>query len=263
MPAFYAHDRFGKKVAERLPKGLKATVKGHYRQYRIGLQGPDLFFFYQPYRPNRVTKYGNHLHEISAMPFFEHAVKVVRKKGEKSREYAYLMGFVCHFILDSECHPYVESYIKKSGVQHLEIEEEFEKKLMRMDGKDPFSYPTARLVPVDIATADAIWPFYENISRKTVMQSLKDLRLIKRLFTAPGRIKHGAVNTALKMTGHYASMKGLMNQRKDNPKCRESNEELMKHFDAAVDLAVRMIISLDESIWTRKELDERFDRTFS
>ena len=50
-------------------------------------------------------------------------------------------------------------YIEKSGVQHLEIEEEFEKKLMRKDGKDPFSYPLARLVPVDIATADAIWPF--------------------------------------------------------------------------------------------------------
>ena len=65
------------------------------------------------------------------------------------------------------------------------------------------------------------------------------------------------------MTGHYAGMKGLLNQRKDNPKCRVSNEELMKRFDSAVDLAVRMIISLDESIWTRKELDERFDRTFS
>ena len=188
---------------------------------------------------------------------------MVRKKGAASREYAYLMGFVCHFILDSECHPYVESYIEKSGVQHLEIEEEFEKKLMRMDGKDPFSYPLARLVPVDIATADAIWPFYDNISRKTVMQSLRDLRLIKQIFTAPGAVKYKMVNTGLKLSGHYADMKGLMNQRRDNPKCEESNEELMRRFDEAADLAARMIISLDESIWSRKELDERFDRTFS
>ncbi len=157
----------------------------------------------------------------------------------------------------------MEEYIEKSGVQHLEIEEEFEKKLMRKDGKDPFSYPLARLVPVDIATADAIWPFYENISRKIVLKSLKWLRLIKRLFTAPGKAKYHLVNTGLRMTGHYAGMKGLLNQRKDNSKCRVSNEELMKRFDSAVDLAVRMIVSLDESIWTRKELDERFDRTFS
>ena len=102
-----------------------------------------------------------------------------------------------------------------------------------------------------------------NISRKIVLKSLKWLRLIKRLFTAPGKAKYHLVNTGLRMTGHYAGMKGLLNQRKDNSKCRVSNEELMKRFDSAVDLAVRMIVSLDESIWTRKELDERFDRTFS
>ena len=58
-------------------------------------------------------------------------------------------------------------------------------------------------------------------------------------------------------------MKGLMNQRRDNPKCEESNEELMRRFDEATDLAAGMIIRLDEAIWSRKELDERFDRTFS
>ena len=101
MPAFYAHDRFGKKVAEKLPVSLIRRSKAITRQYRIGLQGPDLFFFYRAYRPNRVSKYGNHLHEIFCSGlFFEHAVKVVRKKGAASREYAYLMGFVCHFILD-------------------------------------------------------------------------------------------------------------------------------------------------------------------
>ena len=128
MPAFYAHDRFGKKVAERLPKTLQQTVKRHYRQYRIGLQGPDLFFFYQPYRP----KPGDKNMEIISMifpqcPFSSTPRKVVRKRGESSREYAYLMGFVCHFILDSECHPYVEKMIHESGISHSEIEMEFDR----------------------------------------------------------------------------------------------------------------------------------------
>lgn len=43
MPAFYAHDRFGKEVSARLDGELKQIVKKHYRQFRIGLQGPDLF----------------------------------------------------------------------------------------------------------------------------------------------------------------------------------------------------------------------------
>lgn len=263
MPAFYAHDRFGKQVAEHLGKELKQTVKHHYRQYRIGLQGPDLLFFYRPYRPSRVAKYGVRLHEISAYPFFQHAIRVVRKKGRESREYAYLMGFVCHFILDSECHPFVEGYQEESGIDHLEIEEEFEKKLLRLDGKDPLAYPLAKLVPVDIATADAIRPFYENISRKEILRSLRDLRIIKRIFRAPGPVKQGFINGLFRLSGNYGKMKGLMNQRKDNPKCQKSNQELFRRFEASVELAARMIEELDESIWTRKELNERFDRTFS
>lgn len=262
MPAFYAHDRFGKEVSARLDGELKQIVKKHYRQFRIGLQGPDLFFFYRPYFPNKISKYGNHLHDISAYPFFQHAVKIIRKKGRKTREYAYLLGFLCHYILDSECHPYVETYIARSGVHHLEIEEEFEKMLMRADGKDPFSYPLATLIPVDIATAEAIRPFYEKMTSKIVLRSLKDMRMIKRLFTTRTSGKQALINTAMKMTGKYASMKGLMNQRIDNPKCRESNQELKRRFDDAVGLAVKMAEGLDASIQTGKELEKRLDRTF-
>ena len=75
-------------------------------------------------------------------------------------------------ILDSECHPFVEEYIKKSGVQHLEIEEEFEKLLLRMDGKDPFAYPLAEMIPADGTTAEAICPFYDDITEKTALSLL-------------------------------------------------------------------------------------------
>lgn len=262
MPAFYAHDRFGRKVFSRLDGEIRQTIQNHKSQFRIGLQGPDLFFFYKPYLPNKVTKYGNHLHDISAYPFFRHGVAVVREKGRTSKEYAYLLGFLCHFILDSECHPFVEAYIKKSGVQHLEIEEEFEKRLLRMDGKDPFAYPLADLVPTDEMTAEAICPFYENMTEDVVLSSLKGLRLIKRLFTAPGRLKHDTINTVMKLTGKYPYMKGLMNQHRDNMRCRKSNHELQQRFDAAVELAVHMMYSLDETIQTGKELNQRFDRTF-
>ena len=262
MPAFYAHDRFGKKVYSRLEGEIKQTIKNHSRQFRIGLQGPDLFFFYRPWHSNKVSKYGNHLHEISAYPFFRHGAAVVREKGRNSKEYAYLLGFVCHFILDSECHPFVEAYIKKSGVQHLEIEEEFEKLLLRMDGKDPFAYPLADLVPADETTAEAICPYYDDITEKTALQSLKDMRLVKKLFTAPGRLKHDTINTVMKLTGKYPYMKGLMNQHRDNLRCRKSSQELLRRFDGAVHTAVDMIYSLDETIQTGKELNKRFDRTF-
>lgn len=129
MPAIYAHDRFGEKAAKKLDGELKRFVFEYYPQFEIGLQGSDIFFFYRPYMKNKIIKYGHHLHGISAKPFFEHAMKVINKRGRDSAQYAYLLGFICHYILDSECHPYISQMIEKTGVQHLEIEEEFEKSL--------------------------------------------------------------------------------------------------------------------------------------
>lgn len=262
MPAYYAHHRFGAKVSAVMSGEPKEIIDKYYTQFSIGLQGPDIFFFYRPWSSNNITRYGNHLHEVSAYPFFEHAIQVISKKGRDSREYAYLMGFICHFILDSECHPYVAEMIQRTGVQHLEIEEEFEKMLLRKDKKDALGYPLGDLVPTDNATAVAIYPFYQHISPATVKKSLKWLKLIKRIFRAPGALKQGILNALMHLTGKYDYWKGLMHQRKDNPKCIASNEGLLLRFDHAIDIAVTMLQKFDESILKESELDTRFDRTF-
>lgn len=86
MPAIYAHDRFGEKAAKKLDGELKRFVFEYYPQFEIGLQGPDIFFFYRPYMKNKIVKYGHHLHAISAKPFFEHAMKVINKRWKRQRE---------------------------------------------------------------------------------------------------------------------------------------------------------------------------------
>lgn len=265
MPAVYAHDRFGTIVSQNLQGELRDIVLKYYPQFEIGQQGPDIFFFYLFNTPNHIVKYGNHLHHTSAMPFFRHAVSVIRKKGRDSREYAYLLGFLCHFILDSECHPYVTEMIGVTGAQHLEIEEEFEKMLLRIDGRDPFSYPTADLIPTDEDTVKAIYPFYRQdsiVTRKIIRVSLQDMKTVKRLFTAPAGWKYNTINTVMKMTGKYPYVKGLMHQRTDNPRCAVSNDGLFQRFDDAVLTALRLLEQFDECIHTGTSLPERLNRSF-
>ena len=262
MPAFYAHNRFGEKVVQKTDGEINEIISKYYVQFQIGLQGPDIFFFYRPWKSNRVTKYGYHLHEIPATPFFMHALDIVKAKGRDSREYAYLLGFICHYILDSECHPYVSEMMETLEIEHLEIEEEFEKMLLRKDGKNAFSYPLADLVPTDSVTAKTIYPFYRNMNPVIIQEALKDLKLVKRIFTAPCIVKQTLLNGAMHLTGKYTYWKGLMHQRKDNPKCSLSNEGLYHHFKTAIDVAVAMLYSFDESLRTGKKLDPRFDRTF-
>lgn len=262
MPAFYAHSRFGDRVEGKMEGEIKELIQKYRRQFEIGLQGPDLFFFYRAYASNPVSRFGIYLHGVSAYPFFKYGIKIVKKEGRDSPEYAYLMGFLCHFVLDSECHPYVGEMIEKTGVQHMEIEEEFEKFLLRMDRRNPFTYPIAKLVPTDKVTAKAIAKFYQPMDRRTVRGALRWLKFVKKLFTQEKPWKQKGINEIMKAVGKYEQYKGVMNQLKDNLDCRESNLGLLKRSNQAEELAVQMLSALDRCIQTGKALPERLDRNF-
>ena len=261
MPALFAHELFGREVAKQLPEPLNTIVTAHFTEFRIGLQGPDLFFFYRPYKSNAVTRYGNHLHEIPAKPFFLHGLSVVRQKGSHGPEYAYLLGFLCHFVLDSACHPYVAEAMEETGVSHLEIEGEFEKALLRRCSRNPFTFRLDRLVPTGEDTAKAIVPFYQT-ELSTVRASLRWLKLVKRLFYAPGVPKEALLTTAIKAFGQYDAFGGLVLHHQDNPKCRESSRKLLSLFLQAIPEAVRLSGNLNRCLTLGETLDKRFGRTF-
>ena len=50
MPASLAHFQFGREVLCSLDETVRAAVLTYPKEYDIGQQGPDVFFFYQPYR---------------------------------------------------------------------------------------------------------------------------------------------------------------------------------------------------------------------
>ena len=143
MPSTYAHRRFGADVLALLPDGLRATLEQHRELYDMGLHGPDLMFYYKALQSNPVNRLGNAMHEQKGEVFFTRARTVVENAPDKDAALAYTLGFVCHFALDSTCHPYVEAYVRESGVGHCEIETEFDNALMREDGLDPIKFFTA------------------------------------------------------------------------------------------------------------------------
>lgn len=258
MPALYAHNRFGKQVFQNLDGEVKDVIRNHYTQFRVGLQGPDILFFYRPWGKNRVSQIGYRMHDTSAYKVFEKAAELIRKKGMHSREYAYVLGFMCHFILDSECHPYVNYMTKKIKVGHTEIEAEYEKELLRKDGREPLVYPVWRYLPKDELTVRTVQSFFSEISKEEVKEALVSYRLIKRVLTSSNKCYHKFFDAILKPLGHY----GLMHPYYDNPKCEKTNNELHKRYGEAITLAVEMIEDFHETVKGKRKLNERFDRTF-
>ena len=262
MPALYAHNRFGGEVVKHLDEELSAIIQKHYTQFCIGLQGPDIFFFYRPWEKNKVSQCGYGMHDEYADVFFERAAEIVRKKGRDSREYAYILGFICHFSLDSECHPYVEKMVKEIQVGHIEIEGEFEKHLLRLDGRHPLSYPLAKFVPTDDSTVEAIYQFFKQVKREEIQEALKTMKFIKKCLTAPCKMKQNLINICLKITGLDKSYYGMMHSYHDNPKCTDTNKNLENRFGQAVLVATMLIQSYDETVQKNKPINERFHRTF-
>ena len=233
MPSTYAHRRFGADVLALLPDGLRATLEQHRELYDIGLHGPDLMFYYKALQSNPVNRLGNAMHEQKGEVFFTRARTVVENATDKSAALAYALGFVCHFALDSICHPYVEAYVRESGVGHCEIETEFDNALMREDGLDPIKFFTASHIKPSRERAEVIAPFYEGV---TVDETL----------------------AAMSVAGKYEFMHGLVANPQPNPKCVQSSQRLEELYKTAVPLAVRLIEEYAEN----KPLGAEYQHTF-
>ena len=111
MPAVYAHRRFGEKVLAACQNDEARTAIETYQDlFNIGLQGPDILFYYDPLRQNPYKAAGDALHDAPAAPFFEAGAAHVNGRPEGQALLSYLLGFLCHFVLDSECHSYILSH---------------------------------------------------------------------------------------------------------------------------------------------------------
>ena len=228
MPSTYAHRRFGADVLVQLPRELREKITPYRPLYDMGLHGPDLMFYYRALQSNPVNRLGNAMHEQPGRVFFTRARGVVNTARNKNAALAYALGFVCHFALDSTCHPYVERYTRESGVSHCEIETEFDNQLMREDGLDPMHFFTAGHIRPNREFAKIIAPFYENVTADET----------------------------------YDVMHGLVANLQPNPRCEASDKELEALYQQALPLAVRLITEYVEGLSNGAPLDKAYDHTF-
>ena len=261
MPAAYAHYVFGKKVFQELSGTEKEIIRKGEDAFLLGLHGPDLLFYYFPLCKNRINQQGVKLHKKIAAEFFELGRKRY-KEDQDSVLRAYLYGFLCHYILDSECHPYISEYMEEHDLGHLEIETEFDNQLMREDGLDPMHFFTAGHIRPNREFAKIIAPFYENVTADETYGAMRGMVQVHHLLQATSPVKRWVVLTALKAAGTYDVMHGLVANLQPNPRCEASDKELEALYQQALPLAVRLITEYVEGLSNGAPLDKAYDHTF-
>lgn len=262
MPSTYAHRRFGANVADHLPADTRALISRHRELYDIGLHGPDIFFYYHALKSNPVARFGNQMHDEPGEKFFAEARRRIPQMASPEAALVYTLGFICHFALDSTCHPYIEKYVRESGVSHSEIETEFDNQLMRRDGLDPFAYFTASHIHPTQENAAVIAPFFDEVSLEETYESLRGMIKVHKALQVTSPAKRWLLLTAMRAAGKYDSLHGLVANAQPNPKCAASGKRLDELYAQALPLAEQLILEFIDAQTSDAPLNIAYQHTF-
>ena len=261
MPTTYAHDLFGKMVYHRLDPEIQEKIKKYQTTYQIGLHGPDILFYVRPFHKNRFNQMAHRLHREEAAGFFERGRELYQKTGNEEI-LVYLLGFICHFMLDSTCHPYISEYMKKTGARHDEIETEFDRALMVRTGKDPFHYQPGSVIRIEKNSVDAISEVMEGMSHKDIVRALMGSKFYTRLPICDSEKKRKIKLAVARSLFIYRLADGRIIRKEPKLICLESTDHLTQLFLQAVPEAAAMINGYYKQRNGSCRLNVRFDRNY-
>lgn len=117
MPGFITHYLYGVKTYHVLENFyLKSMIKEHLSSYLLGLQGPDMYFFYIPsFIDKNHPNIGSLMHSSHVQEVFSNYLDLLEDLPNQKKytiqdthiAVSYFAGFICHYILDCVCHPYI------------------------------------------------------------------------------------------------------------------------------------------------------------
>lgn len=139
MPGFVTHYLFGVKSYKSLNnRRLKEIIRNNRNSFSLGLQGPDIFFYFLPTMIGKKINIASKIHKENTNKFFQEMINCMTDL-HGAREYeiacAYIHGFMGHYILDTNMHPYVYSRVgtsttKKTMGRHYGLETDIDREVL-------------------------------------------------------------------------------------------------------------------------------------
>jgi len=112
MPSSMTHTYFGLDVFNKLNNNTKDTIKNSLEYFKTFCQGPDVFYFYHLFigkKSKIVSELGSLIHKKDSRKFFLNLVHYINDNNLKSNSsvMSFLYGYMCHYFLDTVCHPFI------------------------------------------------------------------------------------------------------------------------------------------------------------
>lgn len=260
MPSIYAHYRFGVNMLPAMPGDVRRTIGRFRRLFDVGLHGPDIFFYNPQLLKGASDTLGRKYHSQTGRDFFQRACRVTRLEKSEAAQ-AYLYGVLCHYALDSLCHPFIREQVALGPAGHLEIEAEFDRFLLERDGKRPPESqdmsPHIQLTPGECET---VAKFYPGATPRSVQSGVTNMARLTKLFATPD----GARRTVLRKSMETVSPKfsGLLMTVGPNPRCANLDHTLIQLYDRATEAFPELLVQIQAQLTYNGALGEEFAEQF-
>lgn len=232
MPAIYAHYRMGVALLPAMPADVRRTIQRFRRLYDVGLHGPDIFFYHNPLMRTAIGALGAKMHAQTGREFFQRVSRIARLEKSEAAQ-AYLYGVLCHYVLDSICHPFVNEQAALGPAKHTEIEAEFDRFLLDMDGKrPPESQDLSPHLQLTQGECETVAKFYSGVTARSVHDSLRNMAAVTKLFAAPEGARRTILRKGTSLLGPHIT--GMLIPSAPNPKCAALDHPFLALYDKAV-----------------------------
>ncbi len=172
MPNALTHYVFAEKLFDSLPQTVRSHIEGYEKFYYFGSMGGDVLYGLNFSSDKKKREYGDFVHQKNVGKSFNEALN----KDLEPSQYAFVLGFLTHYVLDSSLHPYIffaqeskvapnvsESY---KGNVHMLVETEMDAYTAdKRFGK--FSYPAVKLFSWDKDIVKATFDFYNTTCKES------------------------------------------------------------------------------------------------
>ena len=262
MPTTYAHWRFGDKCIRMLPDDLQNIILNNRAIFDYGVHGPDIFFYYNCLKHNEVNRYGSAMHDIPYKDTLAQIKENFKKTENKDMALSYLLGFTCHFTLDSYCHGFIEKVDETMPYSHGIIESQFDRYLLIKDGFNPVTKSVTDMFHPDEKMAKVISGLFNKFDEDIIYKTLKDQKLYLNLLKDNSDIKRFFLTTAMDIA-KVPSFKDLLITRENVEELKPINIRLNKYFDMALKHYPVLADSLIGYLSDKNELNTYFKHNFS
>jgi len=261
MPSGYAHYRFGTHVIPQMPADVRGPILRHRALFDMGLHGPDFLFFHHFLKKTHLFHLGHTYHEKHGRHFFTDACTLLKERPSEAA-FSYLHGLLAHYCLDSQCHPFVYAMTDDASLGHAELETEFDRYLMCLDGiKKPHETNVCRHLKLKKDELEIVAGFFPELSLRDTADCIRNMALAQQLLTIPTPLGHSLVVKFTQLAGGNTT--GQVMTIGANPKCVHLDQKLLDLYEQALEKFPRLLEQLNHHMAYGEPLGEDFKANFN